>query len=207
MLRYITLLISIPILFFSCSRENNSGREADQAYQDFREFVAEIEKDTSDNANLSEAEWEKEASRLQDESKKHQNKVNRHKDTYTIEQHEEVNGLQERFKLAYENMQKVYDDAGRRYRLRQDMLGSEVETDDLHNITPDNITATYQKLIATLEDNKDIYTPRDWEHIDGWWNALNKRKDEIDPQLKPADRTMIAEKQKEYSTLRRGTGT
>ncbi len=204
-LRYSIFLFPILILLLSCSHENESSRDADQAYQEFRNFVTEIERDTAAKASESEAAWEEEGRRLQNKYEKHRANTGKHMTAYSIEQQEEIKGLQERFELVYENRQKAYDDAGRLYRLRQDMLGSEVETDDLYSITPSNITATYQKLIATLENNKSIYTSRDWEHIDGWWNALNKRKDELEPQLRPADRTMIAEKQKEYRFLRAGS--
>lgn len=202
MLRTTLFLFSFLLLAVSCKNENTTSREAEQVYQDFRGFVSNIEQDTSVNFEKSEADWESEASLLLQEYSKHESKVNQHRDQFSVEKREEVKDLEERFELSYEQRQKLYDEARRRYRLRQDMLGIAVTSDDLTAITPQNITATYQKFVNTLVRNKEVYTERDWHHIEGWWSALNDRKTELNERLQPADQEMIAKKQEEYRSLR-----
>ncbi|WP_137759516.1 hypothetical protein [Pontibacter sp. SGAir0037] len=179
MLRYsFFLLLTLP-LYFSCSSGSSTDKEAEQAYQDLRNFVADVEQDTAMATDVTEAAWEEEADQLLEEYSKHESKADEYREHYSVEKREEIKALEERFELAYEKRQKLYDDVSRRYRLRQDMLGVEVAADDLSTIQADNITATYQKFINTLHSNKELYTARDWEHIEGWWSALNDRRQEV----------------------------
>ncbi|MFT2008772.1 hypothetical protein ACMA1I_08875 [Pontibacter sp. 13R65] len=166
-----------------------------------KQFVRQVEDDLQTDLEDTTKIWEDEANRLKEEYHQLEDVVDNYIQHYPPQQRETIQDYKERFSIALSQKQKKYDDAQARYRLRQDLLGVEVVSEDLDRILPDNITATYQKFVNTVVQNKEVYTPRDWELIQGWWTALNTRKSQLQDQLRPADELAIAQKQSEFQEL------
>ncbi|TXK18387.1 hypothetical protein FVR03_24020 [Pontibacter qinzhouensis] len=196
--------IFVLALLLSCTNQENSQLKSDsaKAYADFKEFVIQVENDAVSELDDSTKIWEDEASKLKEKYASLEDDVNDLIDQYPPQDRETIQDFKERFRIAMDQKQKKYDDAQAQYRLRQDLLGEEVASADLYRIEASNITATYQKFVNTIVKNKDVYTHRDWEMIEGWWSALNARKNEIQAQLQPADEKAIRLKEDEYLELR-----
>ncbi|WP_187263662.1 hypothetical protein [Pontibacter beigongshangensis] len=199
---FASLLVFSLLLSCAESKDNKLKAEGEKAYEDLKEFVTKVENMAAADLEDTTLIWENMAGELKEKYYHLEEEVDGYIEIYTPQQRETIQDFKERFRIALNNKQKNFDDARARYRLRQDLLGTEAVSEDLSLINAENITATFQKFVNTVIKNKDVYTPRDWEMIEGWWTALNDRKVKLQEQLRPADEEAIAKKQAEYLELR-----
>ena len=203
---FIFTAVMISMLFFSCSGSDETKEipEGEQAYNEFRSFVVATEEDAESDEQI-EIKDTTVAQQEIDSLKTHYDtltlRVDKYVTQYTPPQREELLDLRERFKSAVDKKQKKNEEASRRYKLRRQLLGIEVSSDDLTEITPDNIVTVYQNFVNTVSQEMSAYSESDWELIEGFWNALNNRKSGLQNQLKPADQRIIADKQEEFLVL------
>ncbi|WP_299990601.1 hypothetical protein [uncultured Pontibacter sp.] len=200
----LSLLLTIFLSGVSCAdkEQNQSDTGKESAYQEYREFVLATEQQANSNDQSSLQEWDGEVRELKESYLTHESRIMQYSDAYEPERREEIEELRRRYDAAIQKLQERHEDVSRRYQLRQEMLGIDVESDDLSEITTANLAATYQHFVNTLDQNKAQYSGRDWEMIEGWWNALQNRTKELAQSLSPADRSAIAESEKRYLQIR-----
>lgn len=198
------LLTTIFISTLSCSEneQNQTTTVKENTYQEYKDFVISTEQKANSNDQSSLQEWDGEVSQLNKTYLAYEGNVMGHYDEYGPERREEIQELQNRYDVAIQKLKERYEDVSRRYQLRRDMLGIDVESDDLSEITTGNLAATYQHFVHTLDQNKEQYSSRDWEIIEGWWNALKNRAEGLVQNLTPADKSTIAEAEQRYLQIR-----
>lgn len=204
MFRYSLLLfmLSSSIIFISCNSENSASDESEKAYQDYKNFVTQVESDTVvDEIDLGNT-WKIDTDTLQMLYDRYKNSASEHTGNYTPERLEEVNAFDDRVNVAFEKRQKKYEDVSHRYELRKKMLGMEVSEDDMSEITATNIAATYTNFVTTLENNQEEYDMQDWQLIEGWWIALQNRRRAVDNDLQASDQQTINKLQETYQRIR-----
>ena len=146
--------------------------------------------------------WQTRTDTLQNTFKGYKEGITKHLDDYEAERREEVNAFDDRLEVAFETRLKRYDEVSHRYKLRKEIIGLDVPEDDMSSITAANISATYQHFIQSLKNDLTGYTKTDWQLIEGWWNALENRRQAISKELKPTDNEAITEYQQTYIKLR-----
>ncbi len=200
--RLLLLLLSISMLVVSCNTENGAADESELAYQDYKNFVAQVEKDTVVTEIDLGNTWEMDTDTLQMLYDKYQKSANEKMDNYDPERQEEVKAFAGRLAIATKKRQEKYNEVSHRYELRKKIMGMEVSEDDMSQITAANLVSTYQHFISTLQSNLKDYEMRDWQLIEGWWNALNNRRQAVSSELQPSDLETISELEKMYRQLK-----
>lgn len=201
MFRFLIYLLSFTTLLASCNTENDAN-ESQQAYQAYKSFVAQVEKNTVVNEGDLQEDWEARTDTLKQTFDRHKSGITNHLDDYEPERREEVSAFNDRLEVAFDERQKNYDEVSHRYKLRKEMLGMEISEDDMSAITTANITATYTHFVATLQSNLEDYNTKDWQLIEGWWNALQNRRQAVSNQLQSSDQEKITRLQETYQKLR-----
>lgn len=201
MFRFLIYLLSFTTLLASCNSDNDATK-SEQAYQDYKNFVAQVEKDTVVNERDLQQDWERRTDTLKLTFDRHKSGITSYVDDYEPERREEVSAFNERLEVAFEERQKNYDEVSHRYKLRKEILGIDVSEDDMSAITAANIAATYNHFVTTLQSNLKGYTTNDWQLIEGWWNALQNRRQDLSNQLQSSDQEKIIKFQETYQKLR-----
>lgn len=205
MLKYriiLLLVVCIPFLI-SCDANNEAADAGEKAFQDYKNFVAEVESDTVVTEIDLGNTWKMDTDTLQMMYDRYKTSIAEHMDSYSPERREEVNAFDDRLDVAFEQRQMRYDEVSHRYELRKKMLGMEVKEDELSNsINASNLVATYEHFVATLEDNLSEFDTRDWQLVEGWWNALRNRRLAIETELQPSDLEKIKALEETYQQLR-----
>lgn len=190
------------VLLSSCSTDNNTANESEKVYQEYKAFVTEFERDTVVLESDLDGNWETHTDSLRAAFATHKSNVTAHLDNYEAERREEVNAFDDRFEVALEERQKKHDEISHRYKMRRELLGMEVSEDDMSSITAENIAATYEHFLNTLGNNLANYSAKDWNLIEGWWSALENRRQTLNEELQPEDQKTIAKHQETYQQLR-----
>jgi hypothetical protein len=80
-------------------------------------------------------------------------------------------------------------------------LGTSPEEFSMNFVTRENILSKYEAFIETVENNKKAYSSNDWADLEVLWEALNDRKNELEP-LETEKNLKIAELKVEYGTIK-----
>lgn len=208
-LKLIAAVICLPLLV-SCNTDNNQETETDAAYEDYRTFVTDFERDSLTETEIraiesetyDSTEWAAMKENMQQQFNQRLQAVNQNQDQYTEEQRREVQDLENRYNRAIERREQQYEEASRRYRLRRDLLGLEIKNDDLSDITQEDLANTYQRFVDRIAENGQQYEGRDWDLIEGWWSSLNTRYRNLQDALSQQARTTIEQAQARYRDLR-----
>jgi hypothetical protein len=197
---YFTYILSMIVLV-SCNSENTSN-DSEVAYQNYRNFINEVERDTVITDKDISDDWQIKSDTLKRNLERYKSGTASHMESYTPERREEVNAFDDRFEVALELRQKRFNEVSHRYKLRKELLNLTVSEDDMSSINADNLIATYTHFVNTLKKNGTNYNTKDWQLIEGWWNALNNRRDAVIEELQTSDREKLDRLQKSYQEMR-----
>jgi len=207
---YLYLLLFSATLLSSCSDSGETQQqEPDQALTDYENFVTEFEQDSlsevelramqqAENDSLS---WAEMKQNRQQHFEQLKSDAQANMASYTSEQREEIQGLEQRYATAVEKRDQEYADVSHRYKLRSALLGLEISNTDMREITAANIVATYRQFVQTLQQQEEQLDSRDWEQVQGWWVALNNRKRAVEEALSASDIRTIEEATQQYQAL------
>lgn len=80
-------------------------------------------------------------------------------------------------------------------------LGTSPEEFSMNFVTKENMLSKYKAFVETVKANKEVYSSKDWAHLDVLWEALNERKNELEP-LDTKVNLKIAELKLEYGAMK-----
>ncbi|WP_347156598.1 hypothetical protein [Pontibacter chitinilyticus] len=211
-LRAVFLSLFLAVFLLSCSqadKEDQQTAEREQALTEYRNFVTQFEQDSLSEVELramqqadkDSTSWAEQKQMRQQQFQQLKDNVQTNAAAYEPGERNEILDLEQRYNQAEEKHQQQYDDVSRRYMLRNELLGLEVSTDDLSEITAANITGVYQQFVQTLAQKADQLDNRSWEMVEGWWNALNNRRLEVADNLSAADKNAVEAAAKQYQQL------
>lgn len=209
-IKFLLFTICLPLLVSCNTEEDRQTTESDVAFEDYRTFVTDFERDSLTDVELralqeetyDSAEWERMKEERQQEFNQRLQAVEQNQDQFSAERREEIRDLESRYNIALERRGQQYADASRRYRLRRELLGVEVRKDDLSDIEQDDLAPTYQRFVDTVAANGQRFEGRDWDLIEGWWVSLNNRYRTLQDQLPQQARNTIEQAQARYRELR-----
>jgi len=204
------LIISLPLLLSCNSEGSEEVTESDTAYTDYENFVTQFEEDTLTEVELQamqQAEndstsWAEMKAARQQQFEQRRQAVDQNLNEYDEERRNEIQDLGKRYDLANQKQEQKFQEASRRYKLREQLLGIAIRKDDLSDVTPENMASTYQQFVNTVAENGARYEARDWNLIEGWWSSLNSRYRNIENDLSQQTRQDIQQAQSRYKEVR-----
>ncbi|GAA4430907.1 hypothetical protein GCM10023188_18000 [Pontibacter saemangeumensis] len=204
------LALAFPLLFSCNSGGNDQAAKSDAAYTEYRDLVTDFEEDTLSEVELramrgsdiDSARWAALTAEREQQYEQKRQAVEQDLDQYPPERKQEIQDLDDRYKRAMETREKQYEEASHRYKLRQQLLGIEIEEDDLSDIVPEEMATTYKRFVDNVAEEAGKFEERDWNLVEGWWSSLGSRYRSIEPNLDQQARTAIEQAQNRYKEIR-----
>ncbi|MBC5992155.1 hypothetical protein [Pontibacter cellulosilyticus] len=206
-------LLSICFLLLLSCNNNEANEESEIAYTEYKDYVTQTEAEA--NAELSETEmramrksvqdstlWQTESAELMQEYDTREKRVRNNIDTYDEARRAEIEDLDARYNMAIENRERKYQEVSRRYKLREDLVGLPISADDLTAISATELAPTYTRFVDTLEDRVNEFETNEWNLIEGWWIALNNRKNALEGELSADAKRTIDNATAQYKQIR-----
>ncbi|MFD2515528.1 hypothetical protein ACFSRY_16770 [Pontibacter locisalis] len=211
-----SLFFAICLFAFISCTDQEAQQERDQALNDYRNFVTQVEEDAQreytetelramEKAAEDDSRWETESAEVMQKFDDQKRKVVQNIDLYDEAEQQEVRELEERYNRAYQQQKEKYQEVSRRYRLRRDLLGLRVNADDMSSITAEELPATYERFVQNLEPKATELEGREWELVEGWWVALNNRKRALENELSADAKSKIEKASERYRNIRQET--
>lgn len=207
------IFLAVCLLTFISCTDEEAKQERDQALNDYRDFVTQVEEDA--NREYSEVElrameqaaednsrWETESAEVMQQYDDRKRKVVQNIDLYDEAEQQEFQELEDRYNKAYEKQKQKYQDVSRRYMLRKDLLGLQISSDDMSTLTAKDLPETYERFVQNLEPKAAELEGRDWELVEGWWVALNNRKRTLEKELSASAKATIDRATEQYKEIR-----
>lgn len=209
-IQYTLLALSLPLLLSCSSQGNEQTAENDTTFTEYRDLVTDFEEDTLSevelramrDSDIDSATWANITAEREQQYEQKRQVVEQNIDQYPPERQQEIGDLDERYSLAMENRERQYGEASHRYKLRQQLLGIEINEDDLSDIAPEEMANTYQRFVENVAEDAKNYETRDWNLIEGWWSSLGSRYRSLETDLDQQSRTAIAQAQERYTEIR-----
>lgn len=197
----------------ACGPEE-SKKDTEQAFTEYRDFVAETEADAA--TELSEIElramrksvmdtslWQTETAELQQQYEAREKSVRDNFESYDEARKKEIEELDTRYNAALQKREQRYKEVSRRYRLREDLLGMPVSADDMSGITASELPNVYTRFVEKLEALAVELNAKEWDLVKGWWAALENRKSELQSELTPDSKKSIQQAAEKYLNIRK----
>ncbi|WP_439883144.1 hypothetical protein ACSX1A_08215 [Pontibacter sp. MBLB2868] len=206
------VLVSCLLILASCS-DQEAQKERDNAFNDYKDYVTQFETDANrdytdvelramEQAAEDNSKWETESAEVMQQYDERKRKVVQNIDLYDEAQQKEFKELEGRYNNAYQKQKEKYQDVSRRYKLRKDLLGLEISSDDMSSITAADLASTYEHFVQNLESRASQLEGRDWELVEGWWIALNNRRRTLDNELSASAKSTIEQATERYKNIR-----
>lgn len=213
------LVGGVSVTQTSCTQNQQKevSQESDEAYNDFKGFVDQMDAKATGVANETQADYERETAQMKADFDAKVAAVDRYADQYDDQRRQEIEQLRTRYTTAYDNREAAWRnraggdtavvmnnaDASTSTAADYSTVGKYyTPTRSYSTITPANIPAVYQRFTADIKKNEDRYDIDDWRNINADWKRLNARKDELDPQLSGDAKREIAKQKAEYAALK-----
>ncbi|OON70333.1 hypothetical protein [Hymenobacter sp. CRA2] len=194
------LLLSGGVAFTSASCNRADRQEAaadtDQAYEDFKTFVANTEANAEAVGNKTQAEWDEETNQLKSEYDAKTAAAEASMSSWNDQRKAEYDELKTRYTTAYDKRSTAYGSGS------MSAGGSDATkpgkyytaTNPATQLTAANARQTYEAFVNNIKQNEDKYDIDDWRYIKTEWRALDEAYDKVKGDIPAKD---LAEIQKE----------
>lgn len=196
----------------SCNRADRqeAAAETDQAYDDFKTFVANTESNAEAVGNKTQAEWDEETTQLKDEY-----------DAKVAAAEANMNNWDEARKQEYEQLKTryttAYDKRGAAYTASMSAGGSAAmpakpgkyytPTNSATVITAANARQTYETFVNNVKQNGDKYDLEDWRYVNAEWRALDEAYDKVKGDIPAKDLAEIQKEKLKYAGIKSANKT
>jgi hypothetical protein len=187
------LLIGGMGFLSSCdSSKNNDSKNLEE----FEAYVNELSAET-------EANWE-EVERTYVEKK---NKVGEEIEQLSDDSKKEFEELKVKYEQLKADAKAKMDDMEAKERAAKInkmylIVKSNDRNMDLSNVTAENIKDVYADFVNYIDVNQDSMSNEDWKETELIWDALNERKNVVEPELKAENNREIAKTKIKYAALK-----
>ncbi|WP_139307865.1 hypothetical protein [Pontibacter flavimaris] len=203
------ILLVCVLLLCSCGGRDSESAAGEQELANYRNYVTRFEQDSLSDSELralalaenSSTTWQTEKESLLQAHEGYRVQLEENLEHLTEQQRAEAGQLDQRFKNALETREHQFLDASHRYELRQDLLGLDIEDDDLSEVTAENIGPTYSRFVSGIKEHAAKYESRDWLLIAGWWSALNSRYRSVEGDVSEQVKKTVQQAQKQYQEV------
>jgi hypothetical protein len=187
------LLVFGLLAFVACSDKQNSNR----TYEDFKNYVI-------DRTDQAEKYFDKEWSELEAEYNEKRIKAEEKIDEWSDETRSEFASLKsdwEEFKERYEAEHMRRNAVPELTVLEGALLPSGIKG-NMQNVNAANIVDVHAHFVNYVEAHKDALSQEQWKYVEGIWEALNTRKNEVEKDITTDDNIKIAEWKVKYGTIK-----
>lgn len=203
------LLLGTGVAFTSasCNRaeQQETAAETDQAYEDFKTFVANTEANAEAVGTKTQAEWDEETNQLKDEY-----------DAKVAAAEASMSNWDDTRKTEYEQLKtrytSAYDRRGAAYNASMSAGGSAATPtkpgkyytamNPAGQLTAANARQTYEMFVKNIKQNEDRYDIEDWRYINMEWRALDEAYDKIKGDIPARDLAEIQKEKLKYAAFK-----
>jgi hypothetical protein len=202
----------------SCSRSDRAevSQESDQAYNDFKNFVAESETKAQAAGNQVEADYERETAQMKSDFDSKVAAVDKYADQYDEPRRQEIEQLRTRYTTAYDTREQAW-----RTRTSATTTGGSNATTGVASstgtmkmgkyykptnpaaqLTAANARQTYENFTKMIKENEDRYDIDDWRYINAEWRALDEAYDAVKGNISANDLAAIQKEKLKYAAFK-----
>ncbi len=186
----------ISLLFLTaCDRYDG---ENDTGYNEYRTYVNENRDNIDSNYDRDWAEIDTEYNRRRTAAETNRDKWDQTRRDEYVQLERDYNATRERHAAERARRTEATEAANR----TANTLINVGYNEGLTNVTADNLFAVYENFVNTIDVNKDTYTAEQWTEVEKYWDQLNNRKNEVEPELDAEDNNKIATLKIKYGALK-----
>lgn len=199
--------------FSSCNQAQKQevSAESDEAYNDFKTFVANTESKADAVASEAEADYEQETAQLKSDFDAKVAAVDRYADQYDDARRQEIEQLRTRYTTAYDKREMAWQN---RPGATAAMNGSASTggtmtmgkyykpSSPASRITAANARQTYEAFVNDIKANEDKYDINDWRNINAEWRALDEAYDKVKKDIPARDLAEIQKEKLKYAAFK-----
>lgn len=193
------MLIAVAVIAFSSTSCGDNGHKKDDDVESFKVFVTDLkaksEEELKEDWEAIEKEYKEKVTAIDQKTDELENEIK--------QDYEQLKKDYQELKAKY-SIQMMKDEGdldGNLQKLYEVVLTNEGDM-DLSGVTTSNIVAVYAGFVEIVDFHKDEYTREDWDEVDILWDALNKRKNELEDNLSNEQRMKISEDKVKYGTFK-----
>ncbi|MBR9831586.1 hypothetical protein [Acidiluteibacter ferrifornacis] len=176
----------------SCDTANNESKNLEE----FEAYVNELSAET-------EANWEEVERKYVVKKNKVSDEIEQLSDD-SKKEFEELKDKYERMKADAKAKMDEMEAKERAAKINEMYLivKSNDRNMDLSNVTASNIKEVYENFVNYIDANQDAMSNEDWKEAELIWDALNERKNVVEPDLKAENNREIAKTKTKYAALK-----
>lgn len=190
------VMLSGTLLLASCDNHKEP-----ESYTKFKTYAESVEDKTEDNWKEFEVEY-----------KTRQDALERDMERLSEKEKKEYQRLQDQFDSKKMEMEKRMEESAEEERMNAEMnspsqkmyviVNSPERNLALEGVTAENIASVYTNFVDFIKVNQDAMTLEEWKEAEIIWDALNERKNVVEPNLESESNMKIAKEKIQYGTLK-----
>lgn len=199
---------SLAMSASSCSRSERTemSQESDQAYNDFKTFVSDVETRADNVATTAEANYEQETAQLKNDFDTKVAAVDKYADQYDDARRQEIEQLRTRYTTAYDKREMAWKNrpsvAGTAAAGSTKMGKYYKPNNPAAQLTAANARQTYEAFVRDIKQNEDKYDIDDWRNINAEWRALDEAYDKVKKDISAGDLAEIQKEKLKYAAFK-----
>ncbi|SNC65672.1 hypothetical protein SAMN06265337_1350 [Hymenobacter gelipurpurascens] len=207
----ILLAGSLAFTQTSCSPADKKevSAESDEAYNDFKTFVANTETKSENVANEVEADYESETNQLKSDFDAKVAAVDKYADQYDDARRQEIEQLRTRYTTAYDKREMAWKNRPNAVSTTTTTSTANLKPGKYYKpmapaaqITAANARATYESFVNNIKQNEDKYDIEDWRYINSEWRALDEAYDKVKKDIPARDLAEIQKEKLKYAAFK-----
>ncbi|RSK24765.1 hypothetical protein [Hymenobacter metallilatus] len=201
------LLGSVTLSSCNQAQKQEVSAESDQAYNDFKAFVASTEAKTEAVASEAQADYDRETAELKSDFDAKVAAVDRYADQYDDARRQEIEQLRTRYTTAYDKREMAWRN---RPGATAAMTGTETmkmgqyykPSSPASRLTAANARQTYEAFVNDIKQNENRYDIDDWRNINAEWRALDEAYDKVKKDIPAGDLAEIQKEKLKYAAFK-----
>ncbi|OUJ72689.1 DUF6565 domain-containing protein [Hymenobacter crusticola] len=205
----------------SCSQadKKEAAQETDQAYNNFKTFVANTESGAKDVANETQEEYDQQTAKLKADYDSAVAAIDRDADKYDDARRAEIEQLRARYTTAYDAREQAWNSrAGADTTTLSTTTASTSATatssapsklgkyykplSPAAAMTAANARTTYEAFVQRIKQNEDRYDIDDWRNINAEWRAMDAKYDQVKANVSGSDKAEITKEKLKYAAFK-----
>jgi len=219
----LTLLLAVggvSLSQTSCSQadKKEAAQESDEAYNNFKSFVANTESSAKDVANETQEEYDQQTTKLKADYDSAVAAIDRDADKYDDARRAEIEQLRARYTTAYDAREQAWNsrsgadataltpastDGTAAMSSAPAKLGKYYKlSSPAASLTAANARTTYESFVQRVKQNEDRYDIDDWRNINAEWRALDAKYDQVKANVSGSDKAEITKEKLKYAAFK-----
>lgn len=188
--QYLLLATIAASTFVAC--ENGTAKD-EQVVADMENYVDSV---SSNVSAYSKEKWDE----ISDSYKEKRAKLRAEGKELSAEAKAEFDEAEQKFEALQTRFESNIKAAETKQSMRNSLFGAGKVGNDLSFawVTAANAKEVYTNFVNAVEKNKDNYTREDWDEIKTMYEALDRRKNEIEKDLSGPDNREIAKQKVKF---------